>query len=256
MWDQERLLTVSEADYPQAETLWTNANAQFVTCSATAIRVDQSGRLPRLDLTKPVTDYRLDNCWLIDSHRAWFACPITDDDSDRLVPLREIWPLLSDLEAQAAVTAVELTAWQAGHGYCSACGATTEVINAGWARRCTACQQIHFPRLDPAIIVALTDQADRLLLGSQPTWGKRHSVFAGYATAGESLEQAIHREVKEEVGLVIRDITYYGSQPWPFPRALMIAYTGIVDEPEALRIDGKEIRPSQLVYQTGADDRR
>ena len=98
-------------------------------------------------------------------------------------------------------------------------------VAAGLLRRCTRCATDLHPRTDPAVIVAITDASDRLLLGRQPVWPTgRYSVFAGFAEAGESLEQAVHREMAEEVGLELADITYVGSQPWPFPMSLMLGF--------------------------------
>jgi NAD+ diphosphatase len=93
-------------------------------------------------------------------------------------------------------------------------------------RHCAACGRDHFPRTDPAVIVAVVDPQDRLLLGGQKTWGNRVSVLAGFVEAGESLEQTIHREIGEEVDVTLSELRYFGSQPWPFPRSLMVAFFG------------------------------
>ncbi len=98
------------------------------------------------------------------------------------------------------------------------------MINGGFARHCEVCQRDHFPRTDPAVIVAVVDQRDRLLLGRQATWGNRVSVLAGFVEVGESLEHAIHREIGEEVDIALSDVNYFGSQPWPFPRSLMLGF--------------------------------
>ena len=111
----------------------------------------------------------------------------------------------------------------------------------GRARVCESCGETHFPRTDPAIIVAITDDQDRLLLGHHRTWKPgRYSLLAGFAEAGESLEQAVVREMAEEVRIEVRDITYAGSQPWPMPRSLMVGFwataTSTLPQP-----DGEEI---------------
>ena len=98
----------------------------------------------------------------------------------------------------------------------------------------------HFPRTDPAVIVAVVDEADRLLLGGQPTWGNRVSVLAGFVEAGESLEQAIHREIGEEVDIDLGELTYFGSQPWPFPRSLMVGFFARARE-HRICVDANEI---------------
>ena len=243
-WNRARLLKLNDDDFPHAATLWQANGARFVYCSPTAVEVvDDAG--PRLSWRPATGPFDPARCWLLDADRAWFACPADDVEPGRakatMRHLREVWPLLGEDEVQAAVSGVALAAWHRGHGYCSACGNELYADAGGWARTCTVCESQHFPRIDPAIIVALIDNQDRLLLGGQPTWGKMRSVFAGYVMAGESLEQAVHREVGEEVGLAIDHVRYFGSQPWPFPRSVMVAFTAHVENPDALHIDGREI---------------
>jgi NAD+ diphosphatase len=139
--------------------------------------------------------------------------------------LRLVGAALSDLESGLLVTLVALGNWHATHRHCPRCGAMTEVIQAGWSRRCPVDGSQHFPRTDPAVIVLLHDGADRALLGRQPSWPKgRYSTIAGFVEAGESAEQAVHREVREETGVVVADLVYRASQPWPFPQSLMLGY--------------------------------
>jgi NTP pyrophosphohydrolases containing a Zn-finger, probably nucleic-acid-binding len=139
--------------------------------------------------------------------------------------LRESMEGLSDLDLELAFAAVGLLGWHRRAGFCAECGARTEVVHGGQARRCRSCATESYPRTDPAVIVAILDDADRLLLGRQASWAaRRHSVFAGFVETGESLEQAVHREMAEEVGLSLTEVTYLGSQPWPFPRSLMVAF--------------------------------
>ena len=104
-------------------------------------------------------------------------------------------------------------------------GGSSIVINGGMARHCERCGVDHFPRTDAAVIVAVLDAEDRLLLGGKPEWGNRVSVLAGFVEAGESLEQAIHREIGEEVDISLSDLHYFGSQPWPFPA---LAHGGVL----------------------------
>ncbi len=139
--------------------------------------------------------------------------------------LREVMDGLSGPELQLAFTAVALVGWHARSGFCPVCGAATLAASGGLLRRCERCGTDLYPRTDPAVIVAITDGDDRLLLGRQPSWPPgRVSVFAGFVEAGESLEQAVHREMAEEVGLELTGVTYLGSQPWPFPRSLMVGF--------------------------------
>jgi NAD+ diphosphatase len=153
---------------------------------------------------------------------------------------REVGFQLSDNERDIAVTAAALCNWHRNEPRCSTCGGPTTVIHGGFARHCAVCDRDVFPRTDPAVIVAVVDDADRLLLGSQPNWGNRVSILAGFVETGESLEQAIHREIAEEVDIALDDVRYVGSQPWPFPRSLM---TGFVARATSTNIslDAEEI---------------
>jgi NAD+ diphosphatase len=134
-----------------------------------------------------------------------------------------------------------LANWHASHGYCSSCGAVTEPGQAGWTRLCTQDGTEHYPRTDPAVIMAVTDADDRLLLARSPHWQPgRLSVLAGFVEPGESLEAAVAREVFEEVGVVVEQVRYLGNQPWPFPSSLMLGFTARALDP-ALRLDQEEI---------------
>ncbi|HVV74938.1 MAG TPA: NAD(+) diphosphatase [Mycobacteriales bacterium] len=143
----------------------------------------------------------------------------------RLLGLREVGAALSDLEAGLLVTLVALGNWHASHQFCPRCGAQTRITQAGWSRVCDVDSSQHFPRTDPAIIVLLHDGGDRALLGRQPSWPRgRYSTIAGFVEAGESAEQAVHREVREETGVLVEEVAYQASQPWPFPQSLMLGY--------------------------------
>jgi NAD+ diphosphatase len=143
----------------------------------------------------------------------------------RWLGLREVGAALSDRDAGLLVTAIALSNWHKSHVRCPRCGEPTTVIQAGWSRRCTADGSQHFPRTDPAVIVLIHDGGDRALLGRQPSWPRgRYSTIAGFVEAGESAEQAVHREVLEETGVVVDDVVYRSSQPWPFPASLMLGY--------------------------------
>jgi len=157
------------------------------------------------------------------------------------VSLREALVQLSGVDVELAMRASAMVQFHAANQFCPQCGRPTRVGDAGHARWCEACQTTHFPRTDPAIIVAVTDEHNRLLLGHHTGWEDvRYSVFAGFVEAGESLEQAVHREVAEEVGLTLATVTYAGSQPWPMPRSLMAGFTATA-LPGPARPDGAEI---------------
>jgi NAD+ diphosphatase len=139
----------------------------------------------------------------------------------------ELRPLASNLDPEAAgllAYARALTIWRSNHQHCGRCGHHTFATRAGHARRCSACHHESFPRIDPAIIVLVHNQG-RALLGRQPGWPPgRYSTIAGFVEPGESLEDAVRREVREETGIIVRAVHYHSSQPWPFPQALMLGF--------------------------------
>jgi NAD+ diphosphatase len=172
-----------------------------------------------------------------------------DDDQLFAAPagwaaLRAVGGSLTPTEAGAFVEALSLGRWLIEAPFCPACGARTEVRSAGWSRHCPSCGREHFPRTDPAVIVAITSAThpDRLLLGANAMWaGNRFSCFAGFVEAGESLEAAVAREVREEAGVQVVDVTYRGSQAWPYPRSLMLGFWAAAADDAAAEADGEEI---------------
>ncbi len=157
---------------------------------------------------------------------AWFALPheVLPDPMPGRLDLRAAateWPAR---DAAALAEARALLHWQQRNKFCGGCGHALGLCKGGWCARCTQCGLEHYPRTDPAIIVAVTD-GERLLLGRQASWpAGRWSVLAGFVEPGESLEQAVAREVMEEAGIPVLECEYAASQPWPFPAALMIGF--------------------------------
>ena len=155
--------------------------------------------------------------------------------------LRDAGHALGDRDAGLAATAVGLAAWHAGHPRCPRCGGATLPADGGWLRRCTLDGSDHYPRTDPAVIMAVVDGDDRLLLGHAAHWPERRfSTLAGFVETGESLEAAVRREVAEEAGVVVGEVTYRGSQPWPFPASLMLAYVARAQTTDVV-VDGVEL---------------
>ncbi|MDP9401248.1 MAG: NAD(+) diphosphatase, partial [Actinomycetota bacterium] len=142
----------------------------------------------------------------------------------RLVGLREAAALLEQADGGLVAYAAALLHWHRRHPRCSACGAATQVGEGGLVRRCPGCGAHHHPRTDPVVIVLVTD-GDRALLGRQPSWPPgRYSALAGFVEPGESLEEAVAREVLEEAGVRVGPPRYRSSQPWPFPASLMLGF--------------------------------
>lgn len=147
------------------------------------------------------------------------------------------WP--QDLFGLGA-SAKQILAWEQANAFCGVCGKAMTEVPGERARRCPACGHTAYPRISPAVIVAV-QKDDKLLLGRSPRFpAGRMSVLAGFVEAGETLEGCVAREIKEEVGVEVSDITYFGSQPWPFPDSLMIGFICRWAGGE-IQIDGQEI---------------
>ena len=159
----------------------------------------------------------------------------------RAAGLREVGSLLGSRDAGLFVHAAALLNWHATHTHCPRCGTVTEPVAGGHIRRCPADASEHFPRTDPAVIMAVLDRADRILLGHQAVWPPgRFSTLAGFVEPGESLETAVAREVAEEAGVVVEGVDYAGSQPWPFPASLMLGFYARAASTDIV-VDGLEI---------------
>jgi NAD+ diphosphatase len=150
----------------------------------------------------------------------------SDGEGPRRQGLRSIGAQLGDLDAGVLTTATGLANWHSRHGHCPLCGAPTVPAQSGWIRVCPADESEHYPRTDPAVIMSVVDEHDRLLLARGVGFAPQGmSVLAGFVEPGESLSAAVVREVHEEVGVRVSDVTYLGDQPWPFPSSLMIGFT-------------------------------
>jgi NAD+ diphosphatase len=168
--------------------------------------------------------------------------PEPDRPGVRAAYLREAGPLLSDRDAGLLTHAVALGNWHETFTHCPRCGAPTDPFASGHARRCPVDGSEHFPRVDPAMIVLVTDAADRALLARNSMWPERRvSILAGFVEAGESAEQAVTREVAEETSIVVSRVTYLGSQPWPMPQSLMLGFRAVADGTQEIRVDADEI---------------
>lgn len=151
--------------------------------------------------------------------------------------LRRLWGALGEEAWKLAGRAVQIVEWDRNHRYCGRCGAETERKMVELARVCPRCGLQHFPRVSPAVIVRI-ERGDQLLLARSPHFAPGvYSTLAGFVEPGESLEETVAREIREEVRVEVRNIRYFGSQPWPFPHSLMIGF--VAD------YESGEIRPQE-----------
>jgi len=154
--------------------------------------------------------------------------------------LRGLWMRLDEALLGVAGHALQLIEWDRNHQFCGQCGTPTERRAEERSRSCPACQLAAYPRLSPVVMVRVVHEG-RILLARAPRFAPGvYSVLAGFVEAGETLEQTIHREVAEEVGIQVRNLHYFASQSWPFPHSLMIAFTADCAGGE-LQVDGREI---------------
>ena len=158
----------------------------------------------------------------------------------RFSGLREVATRVPEDDANLLAMATGLAIWHSTHRFCGACGGPTVSQAAGHERRCTSCELVHFPRTDPAVIMLIHD-GERCLLGRQAAWPTRmYSTLAGFVEPGESLEDAVRREVSEEAGIRVGVVTYVESQPWPFPRSIMLGFLGVA-ESTTISVDDNEL---------------
>ncbi len=169
-----------------------------------------------------------------------------------------LWQAMATLDAAELATyggARSLVDWHARHRFCARCGAPTRLAKGGWQRNCTgeACKAEHFPRVDPVTIM-LVEHDGQLLLGRQPRFpAGNYSALAGFVEPGETIEEAVAREVLEEAGVRVRDVTYVKSQPWPFPSSLMIGCHAYADDP-AIIVDTTELEDARWFTRSEVED--
>jgi len=158
--------------------------------------------------------------------------------------------LMSPRDAAIWAAARSLNEWHNRHRFCGICGAATGHFRAGWGRKCPGCGAEHFPRVDPVVIM-LAEHEGRVLVARQPQYpAGRYSALAGFVEPGESIEEAVARELSEEAGIVVGDVRYVASQPWPFPGSLMIACIATA-ESDSLTLDPTELEDGFWVDRAG-----
>ncbi|MFK7744459.1 MAG: NAD(+) diphosphatase [Roseobacter sp.] len=167
-------------------------------------------------------------------------------DTMAFAELRRVMTWLSARDAELAASGKAILGWHKTHGFCACCGASSDIVQAGWQRKCGECGASHFPRTDPVVIMLVT-RGNSVLVGRSPGWPEgMYSLLAGFVEPGETLEAAVRREVFEEVGVKVGAVSYLASQPWPFPASLMFGCAGEAIS-EALVIDPVEIEDAMWV---------
>jgi NAD+ diphosphatase len=203
-----------------------------------------------------VPDGRIGPIFLgMEGDAAWFAIDVSESDDPladlgveegAFEDLHKVGALLGRTEGALLAYARGMVHWHRRHLFCGRCGRETASIEGGHVRRCTSdeCGILHFPRTDPAIIVLVTS-GDACLLGRQAEWPPRvFSTLAGFVEPGESLREAVIREVREETGVTVTDVTYHSSQPWPFPSSLMLGFTATAYRSEPT-VDENELQEAR-----------
>mgnify|MGYP006167577033 FL=1 len=219
--------------------------------------VDETGGLVWGSLADVPEDAELVFLGMLDG-KAHFA-PVPGEGADGpAYAMPRAWQLMTQLSPPDLAIyggARSLVDWHARHRFCARCGSSTKPVKGGWQRHCDNCGADHFPRTDPVTIM-LVEHEDRLLLGRQPRFPpKMYSALAGFVEPGETIEEAVAREIHEEAGVRVRDVRYIASQPWPFPSQLMIGCTSVADDPE-LTIDTTELEDARWFTRAELEEAR
>lgn len=235
LWQRAKILQIAEGRIAAVDTALTLISAQDVAAHIAAHTFTEGSRyFLGLDLETKAPFFAWDTEWV----------GSIDDEVKEVgfSTVREIGSLLSEQELEISLHAMGLSNWHRAHPRCPRCGGATRVDLGGAARTCDADGSQHHPRTDSAVIVLVKDRSDRILLGHQPIWPEgRFSTFAGFLEPGETFEQCVAREVLEESAVVVTELKYLGSQPWPFPASIMISFEAVTDNPERAQGDGQEI---------------
>ena len=195
---------------------------------------------------KPPTDAvflgRIENDQHVWATRGALQAPEDPGVRAEVVNLRSLGPIFDDTSSQLVSSAVALLNWHERARFSAVDGSPTKPARAGWSRVNPVTGHEEFPRIDPAVICLVHDGGDRAVLARQAVWPERmFSLLAGFVEAGESFEVCVVREIREEIGLTVRDVRYLGSQPWPFPRSLMVGFHALGDPDEAFSFNDGEI---------------
>lgn len=213
------------------------------------------------DSVKLPSDYIINRCLEFNSGSDWFIDTVTDsavlelqtDEPDpsgcKAIPIRQYFSCVSTEQAALAARQKAFVNWRASNRYCSLCGSRLETHETETAKKCRRCGNLVYPRIEPCIIV-LVSKGDELLLARHKNRNQNmYACIAGFIEAGETIEQAVHREVMEETGIKIKNLVYKGSQGWPFPDQLMLAFTAEYESGE-IRIQEDELTEAKWIKRT------
>lgn len=191
------------------------------------------------ELPKSLDDFDVDFCLFIGKYDGKRAFVVNVKTTDSFNPLQEVYEFSHDLY-HIAGKAVLVRDWYISHRFCGRCGTRTQLDEKDMMMKCPSCGQNHYPRIAPAIIVAIRKDDELLMAKHSYHDNIRYALIAGFVEPGESIEEAVHREVLEEVGVKIKNLKYQRSQSWPFPNSLMLAFTADYDSGD-IKVDGDEI---------------
>ncbi|WP_226698982.1 NAD(+) diphosphatase [Qipengyuania gaetbuli] len=227
---------------PERLAGYMNWKARLLALDGLMPSVGDDGRLVWGTLADAAEDAELVFLGLDEGKACFASVPPRGDASPRMAN-PALWSLMATLQPDDLALyggARSIVDWHARHRFCAQCGGDTKIAKGGWQRDCTACGASHFPRTDPVTIM-LVEHEGRLMLGRGLGWPEgRFSALAGFVEPGESIEEGVAREVFEESGVRVRDVSYIASQPWPFPSQLMIGCHAHADD-DALTIDETEM---------------
>ena len=227
---------------PERLAGYMNWKARLLALDGLMPSIGDDGRLVWGTLADAAEDAELVFLGLDEGKACFASVPPRGDASPRMAN-PALWSLMATLQPDDLALyggARSIVDWHARHRFCAQCGGDTKIAKGGWQRDCTACGASHFPRTDPVTIM-LVEHEGRLMLGRGLGWPEgRFSALAGFVEPGESIEEGVAREVLEESGVRVRDVSYIASQPWPFPSQLMIGCHSYADD-DALSIDETEM---------------
>lgn len=233
------------AGWPQARVLHVDRRNQVLIADGSVVLNGTAG----LGDTPPEQAVFLGR--LADGRHVWavrgaLEAPEDPEVQAEVLDLRRAGPIFDDASAQLVATATALLNWHDNARFSPVDGSPTKSVKAGWSRVNPANGREEFPRIDPAVICLVHDGHDRAVLARQGVWPERmFSILAGFVEAGESFESCVVREMAEEIGLAVRDVHYLGSQPWPFPRSLMVGFHAVADPDQPFAFNDGEIAEAE-----------